>query len=110
MKLGLQGHTFTISSGDYGVADRPSYEYDTDGCIIAGNYNATIPIAGPKLNGSVFSPNYPQNCPYVLSVGGTQLNPEDTVDDPESVLYVPELTSVNFTGIPNIPATFSSSG
>lgn len=43
LKLGLQGVTFTIASGDWGVASRPGYhgngrkESDwTNGCIVAG--------------------------------------------------------------------------
>ena len=110
LKLGLQGHTFTISSGDYGVADRPSFFYDTNGCIIPGNYNATTKLLGPALNGTVFNPTFPQNCPYVLSVGGTQLNADETVLDPEVVMYQPKLTQLNVTGFPDLPATFSSSG
>lgn len=110
LKLGLKGHTFAISSGDYGVSDRPAYLYDTNGCIIPGNYNATTYLFGPKLNGTVFNPPYPQNCPYVLSVGGTQLNPDETVLDPEVVMYQPQITQLNVTGLLNPPATFSSGG
>ena len=62
LKLGLQGHTFTLSSGDYGVASQPSFKYNTNGCIIPGNYNATTKYLGPSLNGTVFSSAFPQNC------------------------------------------------
>jgi tripeptidyl-peptidase-1 len=110
LKLGLQGHTFTISSGDYGVAAQPSFIYDTNGCITPGNYKATTIFGGPKLNGTVFNPIYPQNCPYVLSVGGTQLNNDETVLDSEVVMYQPQLLHFNISGIPNPPTTFSSSG
>ena len=72
LKLGLQGVTVAISSGDGGVSDRPGYDphnnRDTNGCIVAGNYNATTGFGhgyGTLLNGTVFNPSYPQNCPYV---------------------------------------------
>ncbi|KAK7741986.1 hypothetical protein SLS53_004569 [Cytospora paraplurivora] len=58
LKLGLQGTTVVMSSGDYGVG---SYEGDfglEDGC------------AGP--NGTVFYPDADATCPYVLAVGSTQ--------------------------------------
>ena len=110
LKLGLQGHTFAIASGDYGVAAQPSFEYDTNGCIIPGNYKGTTKVGGPTLNGTVFNPIYPQNCPYVLSVGGTQLKDDETVLDPEVVMYQPSLFQFNQTGIPNLPTTFSTSG
>ena len=51
-----------------------------------------------------------ENCPYVLSVGGTQLNSDETILDPEVVMFQPQLTKLNISGIPNVPATFSSSG
>ena len=105
MKLGLQGHTFTVASGDYGVADRPSYHYDTNGCIVPGNYSATTTLGGPSQNGSVFNPIYPQNCPYVLSVGATMLNDNDTVYDAESGMIIPGELDANITGVPNPPST-----
>lgn len=110
LKLGLQGHTFTISSGDWGVAAQPSYIYDTNGCIIPGNYKATTKILGPRFNGTVFNTLFPANCPYVLSVGATQLNADETVLDPEVVMYQPQLLDLNISGIPNPPSIVSSSG
>ena len=109
MKLGLQGHTFTVCSGDYGVGDRPGYvahqDSYTNGCITPGNYHASTSLFGTQLNGTVFSPWFPQNCPYVLSVGGTQLNDHDTVLDRESAMNV----SLEFIpGVLNI--TYESAG
>jgi len=91
MKLALQGHTFTMASGDSGVASQPQgysgNNISSNGCIVAGNYNATFGHGnGPTRNGTVFSPTYPQNCPYILSVGGTQLRANATVENPESAL------------------------
>ena len=84
MKLGLQGHSILAASGDYGVASFPSEGVDGTGCL------------GPDAK--IFNPQYPGNCPYITSVGGTMLYPNQTVDDPESVMHV-DLggTAVNFT-------------
>ena len=107
MKLGLQGHTFTIASGDYGVADR-SYSGETDGCI---NPNKISQFTSePMVNGTVFNPGYPQNCPYVLSVGATQLTANNTVDSPESVMNVPWSVIYNGSAAGSPPDKFSSSG
>ncbi|KAI9742526.1 MAG: hypothetical protein M1818_003666 [Claussenomyces sp. TS43310] len=72
MKLGLQGVSVIYASGDSGVASR-------DGCLGSG---------------STFAPGYPATCPYVTSVGATQVNkgatitaPESAVSDPDSNFY-----------------------
>jgi len=62
MKLGLMGVSVLYSSGDYGVAGNGGQ------CIGAnGNYN----------NGTSgrFNPAFPSSCPYVTSVGATQVKP-----------------------------------
>ena len=76
MKLTLQGHTFLASSGDYGVASHPAS--NTTGCISSSNPQSTA------QNGTVFNPQSLDSCPYVLSVGATQVNANETVHDPES--------------------------
>ncbi|KXG52611.1 Peptidase S8/S53, subtilisin/kexin/sedolisin [Penicillium griseofulvum] len=72
LKLGLQGHSILFSSGDYGVA---SFHGDgsANGCL------------GPE--GKIFNPQYPSNCPYVTSVGGTMLYADQTIKDAESVMH-----------------------
>lgn len=92
MKLSLQGSTIIFSSGDYGVAAIPSTGYN--GCI-----NKSLKIG---QSGTIFSPDFPADCPYVLAVGATQLDSDETVNDPESVLYQPTV------GVQS--ATFSSGG
>ncbi|KAG4433305.1 hypothetical protein IFR05_011202 [Cadophora sp. M221] len=79
MKLGLQGVTFLYSSGDYGVA---------------GNGGQCIdPATGMYNNGGsgMFNPAFPSTCPYVTSVGATQITPGASVTQPEqaaeSVIY-----------------------
>ncbi|KAJ5231615.1 Aorsin [Penicillium citrinum] len=86
MKLGLQGHSILFASGDYGVA---SFAGDgtANGCL------------GPEQK--IFNPQYPSNCPYVTSVGGTQIYPDQTVKDAESVMHA------NLGGT---ASNFSSSG
>ncbi|KAJ6031227.1 subtilisin-like protein [Penicillium herquei] len=73
MKLGLQGHSILFASGDYGVASFAG-DGDENGCL------------GP--DSKIFNPQYPSNCPYVTSVGGTMLYDDQTVKDAESVMHV----------------------
>jgi tripeptidyl-peptidase-1 len=82
MKLGLQGHSILAASGDYGVASFPNDGVDGTGCL------------GPDA--TIFNPQYPGNCPYITSVGGTMLYPDQTIDDPESVMQLAG-KGVNFT-------------
>lgn len=58
MKLGLQGTTVVMSSGDYGVGQVPGDPMD-NGCL--------------GLDEKIFNPTSDANCPYVLSVGSTEL-------------------------------------
>lgn len=59
MKLALQGHTILFASGDYGVANFPDTDYPNGTCI--GDDN------------QIFSPAGPSTCPYITSVGATQI-------------------------------------
>jgi tripeptidyl-peptidase-1 len=61
MKLGLQGVSIVASSGDFGVASPPG-DIGTDG--LTG-------CLGPDAK--IFDPQFPSTCPYVTSVGGTQI-------------------------------------
>ncbi|KUJ11542.1 subtilisin-like protein [Mollisia scopiformis] len=83
MKLGLQGHSILFASGDYGVTSFPG-DGSASGCL------------GPDQ--LIFNPQYPSGCPYVTSVGGSQLAPNGTVYDPE-VVMADNLggTAVNFS-------------
>ena len=95
MKLSLQGTTFVFASGDYGVATNPG-SGSWNGCADRNNVNGT------GVNGDVFNPQFPIACPYVLSVGATMLTSNQTVDDSESAMLIPD--------IGNGVATFSSAG
>lgn len=64
MKLGLQGVSVVISSGDYGVASYAGDINAVDGCLGTGGRTGTI-----------FNPSSQASCPYALAVGATSLNP-----------------------------------
>ncbi|EMC94319.1 hypothetical protein BAUCODRAFT_111098 [Baudoinia panamericana UAMH 10762] len=74
MKLALQGHTVLIASGDYGVASYPG-DITPSGCL-----------SGEGQNQTIYNPDFLSSCPYVTSVGATQLYANQTVLDPESVM------------------------
>ncbi|MCJ1331718.1 hypothetical protein MMC10_008410 [Thelotrema lepadinum] len=69
LKLGLQGTTILVGSGDGGVASHKAT------CI------------GPQNN--TFDPQFPASCPWVTTVGGTMLNPDGTLTSPEVAAYTP---------------------
>jgi len=88
MKLGLQGHSILVASGDYGVASFPGSNNNTEGCLSA-----------PGQNGTIYNPDYPSGCPYITAVGATRLYPNETVKEPESAMQV-NLTAFNIaTGV-----------
>ncbi|CAF0846905.1 unnamed protein product [Adineta steineri] len=71
-KLGMMGVTILYSSGDSGVA---------------GNGGLCMFPNGTQSNSTSairFNPSFPGTCPYITSVGATQINPNSTVNDPES--------------------------
>ncbi|EME46777.1 hypothetical protein DOTSEDRAFT_127175 [Dothistroma septosporum NZE10] len=60
MKLGMQGVSVVIASGDSGVAARSTDDNNADGCL---------------GNGEVFNPDFPASCPYITAAGATLLPP-----------------------------------
>lgn len=75
MKLGLQGVSFVLASGDSGIGNYPApYGYDgPTGCL------------GPNFD--IFNPGFPNTCPYVTTVGATKVYPGHSVFEPESAAY-----------------------
>lgn len=69
MKLGLQGTSIFVASGDTGVGGIPG-DGSANGCL--------------GVNHTVFSPTQPNSCPYVTNVGATKVYPGHTVFEPES--------------------------
>lgn len=81
MKLGLQGHSIFVSSGDYGVGQPPT-DPAPYGCLSN---------AKEGLNGTIFNPGYPADCPYITSVGGTMLPPDNRTGIEEWTMHIPEV-------------------
>ncbi|KAI1084228.1 peptidase S8/S53 domain-containing protein [Whalleya microplaca] len=81
LKLGLQGHTFLIISGDNGVGG------------FAGDVSDSGCLSGSGQNQTIYTPDYPSACPYITSIGATQLQPNQTIKDPESALQTPRAPS-----------------
>ncbi|KAL1882045.1 hypothetical protein VTK73DRAFT_2759 [Phialemonium thermophilum] len=92
MKLGLQGVTILYSSGDNGVA---------------GNQGACIdPVTGAYNNGTngIFNPSFPGSCPYVTSVGATQVLNGSSVRGPESACQDVIFSGGGFSNVFPIPS------
>ncbi|KAF9243182.1 Pro-kumamolisin, activation domain-containing protein [Melanogaster broomeanus] len=67
--LVFMGVTVLYSSGDYGVA---------------GNGGDCLTATGTQTTtGTIFNPSFPGTCPYITSVGATQVKSGSTVYDPE---------------------------
>ncbi|KAK9417389.1 putative Peptidase S53 domain-containing protein [Seiridium unicorne] len=67
LKLGLQGVSIFVASGDTGVA----------------GYSGSGSANGCLKNGKVFSPTQPNSCPWLTNVGSTYIPAGSTVNDPE---------------------------
>ncbi|KAG9915452.1 aorsin, partial [Aureobasidium melanogenum] len=75
LKLGLQGVSVIVASGDTGVGGIRG-DGSVNGCL--------------GSNATVFSPTYPNSCPWLTNVGGTKIYPGQTVYEPESAVNDPE--------------------
>ena len=90
-KLGIQGTTILYSSGDYGVA---------------GNGGQCIdPVTGQYNNGSsgIFNPSFPGTCPYITSVGATQIVPGASVTAPEEACETVIFSGGGFSNVFPLP-------
>ncbi|KAL5524259.1 hypothetical protein ACEPAF_9399 [Sanghuangporus sanghuang] len=68
-KLGMMGTSVLYSSGDDGVAGNGG------SCLNAQNR--------VSRTGTKFNPGFPVTCPFITAVGATQIDPGNTVNDPE---------------------------
>ncbi|TFK31356.1 subtilisin-like protein [Crucibulum laeve] len=68
-KLGMMGVTFVYSSGDNGVAGGGNLCFTSDG------YSSQ--------DGTIFNPGFPASCPFVTTVGATQIKTGGSVTDAE---------------------------
>jgi tripeptidyl-peptidase-1 len=88
MKLGLQGVSVVVASGDSGVAGPPGDD-TSNGCL---------------ADGTVFSPGFPANCPYVTVLGATYLPHYGSVGKDEEVAVTRFPSGGGFSNIYPIPA------
>ncbi|KAI5121353.1 hypothetical protein M0805_000661 [Coniferiporia weirii] len=68
-KIGLLGTSVLYSSGDDGVAGNSGL------CLNTRNEASS--------SGTKFNPGFPVTCPFITAVGATQVDPGNTVNDPE---------------------------
>ncbi|KZT34095.1 subtilisin-like protein [Sistotremastrum suecicum HHB10207 ss-3] len=89
-KLGLMGTTILYSSGDDGVAG-------------FGN-ECIFPNGTQGVGGTRFNPSFPGGCPFVTSVGATQVNPGSSVFAPESACEQVIFSGGGFSNFFSIPS------
>ena len=89
MKLGMQGVSLVVSSGDSGVAG-PAGDDNADGCL------------GPT--GAIFSPDFPATCPYLTTAGATFLPPGGDVTKDQEVAVTRFPSGGGFSNIYPIPS------
>lgn len=99
MKLGLQGVTVVYSSGDYGVAGNGGQCCTEEACA-GGTYN--------NGNSGTFNPAFPSTCPYVTSIGATQIVPGASVTAPEEACETIIYSGGGFSNVFPIPDYQSS--
>lgn len=56
-----------------------------------------------SINGTRFNPSFPSGCPFVTSVGATQVNPNSTVFEPEGACEQVIFSGGGFSNIFGIP-------
>ena len=89
MKLGMQGVSIIIASGDSGVAGPPG-DGNPDGCL------------GPT--GKIFSPDFPATCPYLTAAGATFLPPGGDVTKDQEVAVTRFPSGGGFSNLYPIPS------
>ncbi|KAL9095444.1 MAG: hypothetical protein Q9165_002315 [Trypethelium subeluteriae] len=95
MKLGLSGKTIVFASGDTGTGT-PSRS-PAEGCL--------TPQGVPGPGGNIFNVGSPVACPFVTTVGATQVNPGSSVNVPESAAVDPINAFSSSGGFSNVFAT-----
>jgi subtilase family serine protease len=85
------GVTIVYSSGDNGVAGMSCCIYFLYGRLLkpilrfTGNRALCLnPTGEQTTTGKIFNPSFPSTCPFITSIGATQVNPGAKVTDPES--------------------------
>jgi len=90
-KLGIAGTSILYSSGDYGVG---------------GNGGRCIGPNGTFTNGASgkFNPSFPGTCPYITSVGATQIKPGASVTQPEEACETVIFSGGGFSNVFPMPS------
>ncbi|KAF8849785.1 subtilisin-like protein [Acephala macrosclerotiorum] len=101
MKLGLAGVSVLYSSGDHGVAGN-SGQCCTNAKCAGGTYNSG--------SSGTFNPSFPATCPYITSVGATQVKPNGlvTATNPEEACETVIYSGGGFSNVFAIPSYQSS--
>ena len=96
MKLGMAGVTVLYSSGDNGVAGNGGECCNKAKC--AGG--------GQSTSGKTFNPSFPGTCPYITSVGATQVKPGASVTgtSPEEACETVIYSGGGFSNVFAIPS------
>ena len=89
MKLGMQGTSILVASGDSGVAG-PAGDDISNSCL------------GP--GGKIFSPDFPATCPYLTTVGATYLPPGPDVNKDQETAVTRFASGGGFSNIYPIPS------
>ncbi|KAF9520163.1 hypothetical protein BS47DRAFT_1336132 [Hydnum rufescens UP504] len=89
LKLGLRGVTVVYSSGDYGVAGNGGNCIDASGHL--------------SPSGLRFNPSFPSTCPYITSIGATQIKPGNTVAKPEEAAETVIFSGGGFSNVFPMP-------
>ena len=97
----MQGVTVLYSSGDFGVAGNPAAAGGQGQCCTRAN------CAGGTFNNGgsgTFNPSFPGTCPYVTSVGATQIVPGASVTAPEEACQTVIYSGGGFSNVFPLPS------
>jgi tripeptidyl-peptidase-1 len=89
MKLGMQGVSIVVASGDSGVAGVAGDNGNSDGCLGSGQ---------------IFSPDFPATCPYITTVGATFLPPGADVNSDAETAVTRFASGGGFSNLYAIPS------
>ena len=89
MKLGMQGVSIVLASGDSGVAGPAGDGGNLDGCLGTGQ---------------IFNPDFPATCPYITTVGATYLPPGANVNADAETAVTRFASGAGFSNIYPMPS------
>jgi tripeptidyl-peptidase-1 len=75
--------------------------------VVTGNGAACLnPDGSQTTSGKIFNPSFPSTCPFITSVGATQVNPNATVFEPESACEQVIFSGGGFSNYFAVPGAF----